>query len=256
MKKVCIQAGHQNTSTGATGAPNEMSFNIDIANTVSGELRKRGFEVKQTDSNADKDPLVTTINWDLFLAIHYDADIYGTGGYFVDYPAPDTDGATAESQRICKVISDEYGKVTGIVNHPERSNAKTRYYYIWEHLTAATPCNLIECGVGMHTPDDWQILHFDRPRVVQGIVRGICKALGVSYDLPVVTPPPVTPPPVTPPVTPPVSNPELDQCRTDLALSNINANKWQNLIVDAKAILYGTGFWWTKLSKLKILLPK
>lgn len=238
MKLICLQAGHSNTTTGSTGAPNEMAFNVDIRNQVAGELRKRGFEVATTDANADKDPAITKVDWDLFLAIHYDADIYNTGGYFVDYPEPSTDGATTESQRICKVISAEYGKVTGIVNHPERTNANTRYYYLWKSLTAKTPCNLIECGVGMHVPDDWQILHFDRPRVVEAITRGICMAFGVNYD--------ITPP--TPPVIP-------STCEKDLINCNENLSVKSGIIKQAKDILYGKGWPWQKISKLKALLP-
>jgi N-acetylmuramoyl-L-alanine amidase len=236
--KICIQAGHVNTATSSTGAPNEMAFNLDIANTVSGELRKRGFEVKQTDANADKDKSITTpINWDLFLAIHYDADIYGTGGYFVDYPEPSTDGATQESQRIQKVLSDEYGKVTGIINHPERSNANTRYYYMWKSLSPKTPCCLIECGVGMHVPDDWQILHFDRPRVVEGLVRGICKAFNVPYDI-VVLPP-------EPPQNPPSES-------TDPSYPDYTND--HNILLKIKEVVSGKGFWWTKYAKIKELV--
>jgi len=159
-----------------------MDFNVDVANQVSAELRKRGFEAKQTDANANDDKTITSQDWDLFLAIHYDADIYGKGGFFADFPEPSTDGATSESQRICGVLTEEYGKVTGIVNRPERSNDKTRYYYMWKYLSPKTPCVLIECGVGMHVPDDWQILHHERSKVVEGLTRAICKAFGVPYS--------------------------------------------------------------------------
>ena len=187
--KICIQAGHSNIQynsitalNGNTGAPNEMSFNVDIRDRVSDELRKRGFEVQGTDANANDDPNITDKDWDLFLSLHYDADVYGKGGGFADYPEPSTDGATAESQRIRKCISDEYFGFTGIANVYQRSNKNTRYYYMWNYLTAKTPCVLIECGVGMHIPDDWKILHFEREKVVEGLVRGICKAFDVSYD--------------------------------------------------------------------------
>ena len=235
--KICIQAGHVNTTTSATGAPNEMSFNLDIANQVSAQLRERGFEVKQTDANADKDPAVTGIDWDLFLAIHYDADIYGTGGYFVDFPEPSTDFATKESQRIQKILSGEYGKVTGIVNHPERSNANTRYYYIWKALSAKTPCNLIECGVGMHVPDDWQILHFDRPRVVEGIVRGICLAMGVNYTSTTTT------------VT-------TTSTSTSSSTTTLKPSECEEKLKQIHDTLYGKGWWWKKWAKIKALVPK
>jgi N-acetylmuramoyl-L-alanine amidase len=236
--KICIQAGHINyqynsilSLRSSTGAPNEYSFNQDIANQVSGELRKRGFEVKQTDANANDDKSVTSTDWDLFLAIHYDADIYNTGGGFVDYADPSVDSATAQSQRIAGCIREKYFATTKIVNHPERSNVNTRFYYMWKYLTAKTPCVIIECGVGMHVPDDWQVLHFSRLLVVEGLVRGVCGAFNVNYDLPVVIPP-------TTPVPEPIPNPFEDKVKK------------------IYEIVWGKGWPWTKINKIKEILPK
>lgn len=233
--KICIQAGHSGRTSGSTGAPNEMSFNIDISDKVAVELRSRGFEIRRV--NADPKPEEIAGDWDLFLAIHYDADIYGTGGGFVDYPEPSTDGATAESQRIAYLLRQEYFGTTGIVSHPERSNVNTRYYYMWKQLSAKTPCVLIECGVGMHVPDDHSILHFNRPKVVEGIVKGICLAFNVPYPVVIAdpTPEPTPEPPQTPPSEP---------CE--------NTKK----VIRAKEILWGKGFIWAKINALKVLLPK
>jgi len=187
--KVCISAGHQNIKYnslvklhGSTGAPGEVDFNIDVANQVSAQLRERGFEVKQTDANANDDPKVTGVDWDLFLAIHYDADIYNKPGGFVDYPEPSTDFATEESQRIAKILASEYFKTTGIEYHPERSNPNTRHWYMWQYLSKATPCNIIECGVGWRVPEDHNLFTYHREKVVEGIVRGVCKAFSVPYQ--------------------------------------------------------------------------
>lgn len=181
MKRIIIQAGHEGRTSGATGAPNEQSFNTDISNKVADELKDRGFFVKRV--GADPTPSEIMGDWDLFLAIHYDADIYGTGGGFVDFPTPENDGATEESQRIAYLLRQEYFGTTGIVSRPERSNDKTRNYYMWDRLSLKTPCVLIECGVGMHVPDDHAILHFNRPLVVEGIVKGLCLAFDVPYAL-------------------------------------------------------------------------
>lgn len=182
MPKIILQAGHEGRTSGATGAPNEKGFNVDIANQVRDILVGKGFEVRRV--NADPKSTETAGDWDLFLSIHYDADVYGTGGYFVDFPEPSTDGATQRSQEIAKTLSEEYGRVTAIVNHPERSNRNTRYYYMWKSLSSKTPCVIIECGVGMHVPDDHTTLHFNRPLVAEGISRGICKAFSITYDAP------------------------------------------------------------------------
>ena len=188
-RRICLQAGHANCQYNSivalrksTGASNEMSFNVDIRNKVAAELRARGFEVVTTDANANDDKNITKTDFDLFLAIHYDADVYRVGGGFVDTPDPSVDSANSESLRIAKHLADEYFSNTKIVNHPERSNLKTKFYYMWKFLTSKTPCVIIECGVGMHVPDDHQVLHFMRPVVVMGIVAGICAAFDVPYQ--------------------------------------------------------------------------
>jgi len=215
MPKVVIQAGHQNCKNnivpelrGSSGAPGEMSFNIDIANQVSAQLRARGFEVKQTDSNANSDQDILDKDWDLFLAIHYDADVYKDDGGFIDIPQEDC--AAAESKRIAQSIRDTYFSTTGIKNMPNRSNPNSFNYYMWSALSKKTPCVLIECGVGWRVPKDSDVLNSvaGRPRVVEGIVKGICKAFNVPYETsqptPVPTPTPL--PGTTPPVTPPESS--------------------------------------------------
>jgi N-acetylmuramoyl-L-alanine amidase len=186
--RICLQAGHENTEAsslerlrGSTGAPGEMAFNLDLRRRVAAELEKRGFRVYQTDARANDDPAVTGQDWDLCLAIHYDADIYGRGGGFVDWPDPSIDAASEESRRIARAIQGVYFATTGIANVWRRRNDNTKLYYLWRYVTAGTPCVIIECGVGQHHPDDYDVLQDNRPLVVEGIVRGICKAFGVPY---------------------------------------------------------------------------
>ena len=236
MKRICLQAGHAGRTTGAIGSPNEQSFNIDISDKVADELKRRGFEVKRV--NADPKPEEIAGDWDLFLAIHYDADIYGVGGGFVDFPEPSTDGATVESQRIAYLLRQEYFGTTKIVSHPERSNKNTRFYYMWKKLSAKTPCVIIECGVGMHVPDDHQILHFNRPLVVEGIVKGICLAFNVPYPVVIAEP--------TPEPTPePPSEPTDDAKK--LAVKCIIWSKWTWAGL--------TNGWKKRLSQLREILP-
>jgi N-acetylmuramoyl-L-alanine amidase len=241
MKRILLGAGHEGRTSGATGAPNEMSFNIDISNKVADELRLRGFEVRRI--NADPKPEEIAGDWDLALFVHYDSDSYQTGGGFVDFPEPSTDGATVESQRIAYLLRQEYFGTTHIINHPERSNEKTRYYYMWNQLSSKTPCVLIECGVGMHIPDDWDILHHNRPLVVEGLVKGICLAFNVPYLTPE---PPTTPSlPQEPPQMPP-SEPTLPPVSSgDIVL-----------IDKIKKVVWGKGWVWVRMNQLKELLPK
>src|SRR3990167_2955519 len=116
--KICLQAGHINAQyniepslRASTGAPGEQELTKRITDRVSALLRDKGFEVRQTDACANGDITITQTDWDLFLAIHGDADYAGdNGGGFVDYPDPSVDASTVESKRIKEAIESEYFK--------------------------------------------------------------------------------------------------------------------------------------------------
>ena len=231
MKRIVIQAGHINVKhnsivelRNSTGAPQEQEFTLRIANRLSEILRSKGFEVKQTDANANDDKTITEKDWGLFLSCHYDANIYGTGGGFLDFPEPSTDGSTVESQRIVAAIESEYFKNTGIENKPQRRNANTKYYYMWKFLSYKTPCAIIECGVGLDAHD--KVILADTDRVCSAIARGICKAFNVQFDVP--------PPPPQPPTAPP------SDCQATLER--------------IRAVAFGKGFVWSRMNKIKELL--
>jgi len=181
--KVCLQAGHSGTYVGATGAPGERDWNEKVVPLIAKILNERGVETYETNANGYQDSVVTDTDWDLFLAVHYDADIYGEGGGFCDYPDASTDYAHEESKRICDVINNHYFKITGIPYKPSRSNANTKFYYMWQYLTANTPCNLIECGVGWRKPEDYETLHNRIDVVAKAIADGISLALGIDIGM-------------------------------------------------------------------------
>ncbi len=187
-KKICLQSGHW--SRGG-GAPEEMANNKRITDRLAFLLRERGFQVYQTDWYGSNDPVVTQNDYDLFLALHCDMDYPNdNGGGFADYPFPSTDYATAESQRICKVINDYYFPEVGIV-YKNRSNANTRYYYMWKYLTKKTPRVLIEMGQSIDPHD--KVLLGNTELIAGALFRAICLAFNISYEPepPVVVNPPV-----------------------------------------------------------------
>lgn len=209
MKKVCLQAGH--FSKGG-GAPEELANNKRITDRVAYNLRLRGIEVYQTDWYAFNDTNVTKVDFDLFLALHCDMDYPNDGGSgFADYADPASDMATNESQRICKVINDGYFKEVGI-NYKNRSNANTRFYYMWKYLTAKTPCVLLEMGQSVDPHD--RVLLGNTDLIANAITKCICVALGVNYGLPVETP-----------AQPPVVNTELERVKTELEALKIAYDK-------------------------------
>lgn len=176
--RVIIQAGHEGRTTGSTGAPGERAFNSDVANRLADILRGMNVEVRRVNADPSNEAIMG--DWDLFIAIHYDADVYNDDGGFVDYPEPSTDAATEKSQAIAKTLSEVYFAETGIKNVPSRSNKNTRYYYMWKRLSAATPCVIIECGVGNREPRDKQFLQSQRDKVANALANGILKAFGLG----------------------------------------------------------------------------
>ena len=197
-KFICLQAGHQGVTSGATGAPGEQALNVRIRDRLSQILIKKGFMLQLVNAN----PTASEINkdFDLFLALHGDANIYGTGGGVVSYIADYLDSSVAsnmESKRIKEAIESEYFKNSGIINHPERNNRNMTEYYMWSQLSANTHCVIMEMGVVQDAHD--KVILADTDRVANAIARGICKAFNVAFDA--VTPSVVITPPVVPPVT-------------------------------------------------------
>jgi N-acetylmuramoyl-L-alanine amidase len=194
MKRIAIQAGHLNTKQNkiealrkSTGAPGEVEFTTKVVNRLAHCLSRTGkFSVVTTDANANSDPKITQANFDLFLSVHYDADIYGSGGGFIDFPEPSSDFSTTESQRITREMESQYFSHSGIANKPNRRNRNTKYYYMWRFLSASTPCVILECGVGQ-SPDDKSILS-NTDHIVNAICRAIFKAFNEPYDPIIVQP--------------------------------------------------------------------
>jgi len=173
--RILIQAGHKGRTSGATGAPGEQKWTSEIVPKIASKLREHGIEVGEC--NADPTAQDIAGDWDLFLSVHYDADIYNDRGAFIDTPDPSTDFATKESNRIADEMRKTYFSITGIPEKMNRSNKNTKFYYMWSKMSANTPCVIIEAGVGWRVEEDWRTLWHSQDKVVEGITSGILKAL-------------------------------------------------------------------------------
>lgn len=186
-KRIILQAGHENIRNncvaslrGSTGAGGEVEITVAVANTTAELLRKKGVEVKRVDANFNCDPTSLDVDYDLALCIHADMDYAGDNGSgFCDFPEPDTDDATEASQHMAKVIQDTFFPAVGI-NVKSRSNANTRYYYMWQCISAKTPCVLIEMGQ-VKDPHDSVILK-DTAKVSEALAGAILTALGLPIN--------------------------------------------------------------------------
>jgi hypothetical protein len=192
MLKVCIQAGHLNIKTNCdvalrsgTGAGGEVEVNMAVRDALAPLLETKGIQVQRVDANFNCDPTSLDTDWNLFLALHCDMDYPGDmGSGFCDFPEPSTDSATLESQRIAKEIQSSFFSTVGIAIK-SRSNANTRYYYMWNSVSAKTPCVLIEMGQ-VKDPHDSIILH-DTQKVANALANAIFTALGIDISPPSAT---------------------------------------------------------------------
>ncbi len=252
MFKILVQAGHQNTTTGSTGAPEEMANNIRIRDRLGQVLMSKGFQVFLCDAN-----FVGKEDYHLALALHCDMNYDGDlGGGFVDYPDPSVDYSNAESKRIKEAIESEYFNHSGIRNVPSRSNANTKFYYWWSMLTAKTPCVIIEMGESVDPHD--RVLLADTDRIANALARGVCKAFGVAFDAPVGPPvvvEPPAPPPEPPVVPPPVTEPSAPNSVPDVSEDSLRLSKVREIVWDRWCWI-GTRGWKIRLASLRALLPQ
>jgi len=182
MKRIILQIGHKNIRNncdvslrGSTGAGGELEVNQAVVNEAVKHLL--GIEVKVVDANYNCDPDSLKQDWDLFLAVHCDMDYANdTGSGFCDYPEPSRDASTKQSQAMAKAIQDYFFPKVGI-NVKSRSNANTKYYYMWECISEKTPCVLIEMGQ-VKDPHDSVILK-DSAKVGKALAEAILVALGL-----------------------------------------------------------------------------
>lgn len=177
-----LQAGHKNigsnvdpvlaTETGATG---EMPFNWNVTLALSPILQAYGFAVQIDDANSNSSPNTLGKDFDFYLAIH--AEGAPAGGNVVA-PDPSVDSVNATSKKICGMIVDAYFTDTGIANNGIVTNNET-FYYMWNLLTAKTPCGIIECGDLADAHDS--VIMADTRRIALGIAHGLCNAFNIPW---------------------------------------------------------------------------
>ena len=190
-----LSAGHQNIANNCvfplrsgTGANGEAQLNIAVRDALGAILISKGFKVQLDDANSNCQPNTTDKDFSFYLAIHAEG---APGGGCISAPDPSVDSANNLSKQICAAIESQYFSYTGIQNRPELITDNMRYYYVFNSLSSANPCGIIELG-GITDPHDKVILA-NIDKVAQGIARGICKAFSVPYDAPIPPLPPVKP---------------------------------------------------------------
>lgn len=190
MQKILIVAGHQNIKYnsitalhGNTGTVGELEINVRVADRLSSLLRNRGFEVVQSDANANDNPAITGTDFNLALALHCDMDVANDqGGGMVGSGDKSVDAMWQESLRIKGVLDEVYFSETKIVNK-KIVTAGMKFYYMWQYLSSKTPCVLIEMGQAKDPHDS--VLLGNTDLIAGAIYKSICKAFNVEEPLPI-----------------------------------------------------------------------
>ena len=163
---VLIQAGHYPSGG---GAPGEAAWCYDLAHRIAARLELAGVTVAVIGDFLNKPvPPQMYQDWDLFLALHYDAPIlrngvWDTSGCFADRAPLDPSGAAAD--RFIALWEPLYSLATGIGldRYRGEGNPNTDRYYAFNATTAATPGVLLEHGCGSPVPKDGYPAGSDAP---------------------------------------------------------------------------------------------
>jgi hypothetical protein len=177
-----LQAGHQNiqrnsdpTLASETGASGEEELNVAVRDTLSPILQAYGFQVQLDDANANEQETTTGKDFAFYLALH--AEGAPAGGNIVA-PDPSVDQANTDSRRIVEALKSVYFSDTGIVDNGIETGNET-FYYMWNALSAATPCGIIEMGDLQDTHDS--VILADHRRIALALAHGFCVAFGKEW---------------------------------------------------------------------------
>jgi hypothetical protein len=177
--RVALQTGH-NPDGG--GAPGEAEWTPRLAQALSLKLSKAGVDVVTVGGfHEQKPPALLGGDFDLFLAIHYDAR----------WPADYTTGCCVargtyetehwEADRFIAQWMAHYPSATGIPLKQARAmnNENMTLYYAWRHLSYVTPGVLLEHGVGAPgVGGDADVLWGELDRVAQADADAVVAYLG------------------------------------------------------------------------------
>lgn len=209
--RVLIEAGHY---PDGGGAPGEAHWAYQLAHALAARLERSSVEVAVVGHwYGKRPPPQAAEHWSIFIALHYDAAIYGAGkntGCCIARAAGDP--VAAESDRFIALWRAAYPAATGIPLRQERVNPRMTDYYAFRDTTAKTPGVILEHGCGSPVPvgeypagDDSALLHDGIDLVADADAAAILEYLGL--DVPA---PPVPAPPASDEAADPVADPPAE----------------------------------------------
>lgn len=201
QKHVVLDPGHGGKDSGAVGAGfYEKDLNLDIAKAAAQYLVSKGVKVTMTrDSDVtmelkERSSFVNSINPDLTVSIHNDANIEGANGAHVIYSLHDKNGGPTKTlaQNILNSVvknTTQEASSKGIWYRLHPDNPNDDYYHIIREIK--TPAVIIECAfmnsadiTSLEAEDGIVPYAVDTPNKRESmgiaIAKGILKTLGLS----------------------------------------------------------------------------
>jgi len=184
--RLLVQAGHY---PAGGGAPGEAAWTWKLAGLLRTRLEAAGVAcVVVGDWFNQPAPAAVRQDYALYVALHYDAAVYGPGqntGCFADRARYDPQAAA--SDRAIRAWEAVYPAALGLPLRNDRRNPNTWAYYGFADTSAATPGILLEHGVGApvgsggYPPgEDAALLHQQIERVAAADATAILRFLGLD----------------------------------------------------------------------------
>lgn len=203
MKKVtlCIQNGHRNTTTGATGTSDKIlvdagvisgpvTYEVDLIDKVFYALRDKlisaGIELYYDDANLENTKrLGEALNY--FIALHFDGSVNRdyNGGFIDDAPQCPNGGImpcdmdASGSWKFAQVVADHYFSSMGIAYADSHRTKNSTYYYAFNETGEKTKQFIIELGTLTNASDRAKL--FNVGKIAELLFNGIIAYLS-QYD--------------------------------------------------------------------------
>lgn len=177
---------HDSHNPHAGGAPGEAEWVMQLNDRITAKANAVGISVVRVPGDLQDHPEFHS-DYDVFLAPHYDANIYGEGGWFWDRAAAST--TADKDDAIGAIFQRRYLTIPNVPpSRFNRRNANTRDYYGFRLTSVNTPGYLVEHGVGAVDAPDYQWLRDNLDVIAQTHVDTWCEVGGIAIPQPTLDP--------------------------------------------------------------------
>lgn len=178
---------HDSHTPNGGGAPGEAEYIFALNDEIERRATAAGIVVTRVPGNQRAYPEFRR-DYDAFIALHYDADIYRhngqkVGGWFWDRGKRSLTATTDDV--LGHIFERRYSLLPNVPPHISRRNANTWDYYAFRLTSRKTPGIIVELGVGAPAAPDHDWLRANVPAIANVVVATFLEFVG--QDAPHVT---------------------------------------------------------------------